>query len=102
MPAKKSAGPAASAEPPVAFEQGIERLEQVVDELEGGELTLEQSLARYEEGVKLSRQLTRTLESAEKRIEKLMSGADGEPSTAPLDLELKPGEGEAGEGQLPF
>lgn len=102
MSARKSPAPAAASEQPVAFEQAIERLEQVVDELEGGELTLEQSLSRYEEGVKLSRQLTRTLESAEKRIEKLMAGEGGEPTTAPLDLDVKPREGEAGEGQLPF
>ena len=74
----------------------------MVEELEGGELTLEQSLSRYEEGVKLSRQLTRTLDDAEKRIEKLMAGEDGEPVTAPLDLDLKPGDPDSGEGQLPF
>jgi exodeoxyribonuclease VII small subunit len=102
MPAKKSSAPGAAPEGPVAFEQAIERLEQVVEELEGGELTLEQSLARYEEGVKLSRQLTRTLDDAEKRIEKLTAGGDGEPATAPLDLDLKPGDAEPGEGQLPF
>jgi exodeoxyribonuclease VII small subunit len=102
MPAKKSPASSAGPEPPAAFEQAIERLEQVVEELEGGELTLEQSLSRYEEGVRLSRQLTRTLDDAEKRIEKLMAGEGGEPVTAPLDLDLKPGESESGEGQLPF
>ena len=102
MPAKKGSASSAAPEPPAAFEQVIERLEQVVEELEGGELTLEQSLARYEEGVKLSRQLTRTLDDAEKRIEKLMTGEGGEPVTAPLDQDLKPGESESGEGQLPF
>ncbi|MGH7742358.1 MAG: exodeoxyribonuclease VII small subunit [Candidatus Eiseniibacteriota bacterium] len=102
MPAKKSSAAGATAEPPAAFEQAIERLEQVVEELEGGELTLEQSLACYEEGVKLSRQLTRTLDDAEKRIEKLMADPGGEPVTAPLDLELKPGDRDTGEGQLPF
>jgi exodeoxyribonuclease VII small subunit len=102
MPAKKSPASGTAPEPPAAFEQAIERLEQVVEELEGGELTLEQSLARYEEGVKLSRQLTRTLDDAEKRIEKLMAGEGGEPVTAPLDQALKPGDAESGEGQLPF
>lgn len=102
MPAKKSPAAGAATEPPAAFEQAIERLEQVVEELEGGELSLEQSLSRYEEGVRLSRHLTQTLNDAEKRIEKLMAGDDGEPVTAPLDLDLKPGEAGTGEGQLPF
>ena len=70
-----------------SFEQALERLETIVEELEGGSLTLEQSIARYEEGVKLSRRLTQTLDRAEKRIERLTEGGGGEPGTEPMDLE---------------
>lgn len=98
MPAKKSSA-GGTPEPAVPFEKGMDRLEQVADELEGGEITLEESLARYEEGMRLSRRLTQTLDAAEKRIEKLTAGEDGD-TTSPLDLE--PGESESAEGELPF
>ena len=56
------------------------RLDEVVRELEGGELPLEQALARFEEGVKLVRDGERLLASVEQRIEILL--AEGE--TAPF------------------
>jgi exodeoxyribonuclease VII small subunit len=73
---------AAGQEP--GFEQGLERLEKIVEELEGGALTLEQTIARYEEGLALSRRLTQTLEEAERRIEELTENARGEPQTRPM------------------
>lgn len=81
------------------FEESMKRLESIVEELEGGELSLEQSIARYEEGVGLSRSLTRTLDEAEKRIERLVERAGEAPSTEPmeLDAEVPPRDGE-----LPF
>ena len=74
----------------LSFEAAIERLQTIVEELEGGSLSLEESIARYEEGVKLSRRLTQTLDQAEKRIERLSGGADGEPVTEPMELEGEP------------
>ena len=71
----------------LSFEAAIERLQTIVEELEGGSLSLEESIARYEEGVKLSRRLTQTLDQAEKRIESLSAGDDGEPVTGPMELE---------------
>ncbi|MFI5371012.1 MAG: exodeoxyribonuclease VII small subunit [Candidatus Eisenbacteria bacterium] len=102
MAAKKTpvAKAAAEADAP-GFEQALERLETIVDELEGGELTLEESLARYEEGMRLSRRLTQQLDEAERRIERLVD-SDGGPVTEPLDLELKPADDPGGEGELPF
>jgi exodeoxyribonuclease VII small subunit len=79
-----AAEPAATEDGP-SFEQALERLETIVEELEGGALSLEQSIARYEEGVKLSRRLTQTLDRAEKRIERLTE-MGGEPTTVPADL----------------
>jgi exodeoxyribonuclease VII small subunit len=76
------------------FEEALERLETIVEELEGGALSLEQSIARYEEGVKLSRRLTQTLDRAEKRIERLTE-IGGEPTTVPADVEDSAEETEA-------
>jgi exodeoxyribonuclease VII small subunit len=83
-PAAEAATHAADEGP--SFEEALERLETIVEELEGGALSLEQSIARYEEGVKLSRRLTQTLDRAEKRIERLTE-KDGEPATVPADLD---------------
>ncbi len=71
---------------PVSFEQALATLEQIVHDLEEGRLGLAESLARYEEGVKLLRQCHGLLEQAERRIE-LVTGADaaGNPVTAPFD-----------------
>ena len=70
-----------------SFEQALERLETIVDELEGGALSLEDSIARYEEGVRLSRQLGRTLDEAEKRIERLVGDDGGTPAPEPVSLD---------------
>jgi len=83
------------------FEQSLERLETIVEDLEGGSLTLEDSLRRYEEGIRLSRRLTTTLDAAEQRIERLVEGGDA-PHTEPMELENKPAADPGGEGELPF
>jgi exodeoxyribonuclease VII small subunit len=103
MASRKTTGrdPAAATEGAPGFEQALERLETIVDELEGGELTLEESLARYEEGIKLSRRLTTQLDEAEKRIERLVESPGGEPVTEPHELDLKTPD-PSGEGELPF
>ncbi len=93
MAAKKSDADPATLD----FEASMKRLEAIVEELEGGELSLEDSIARYEEGVKLSRSLTARLDEAEKRIEQLVEQSGGAPATRPLELETQ---GEPGE--LPF
>jgi len=95
--------PPASGQPPNErpnFEQAMERLEAIVQELESGELTLDESLARYEEGTRLSKHLTRELDEAERRIERLSMEGDP-PTTTPMDLHLEPGS-RGGEGELPF
>uniref|UniRef100_A0A832MIG9 Exodeoxyribonuclease 7 small subunit n=1 Tax=Eiseniibacteriota bacterium TaxID=2212470 RepID=A0A832MIG9_UNCEI len=67
--------PETPAEEP-GFEAALERLETIVEELEGGQLTLEQSLRHYEEGMALSRRLARRLDEAEKTIERLVESDD--------------------------
>lgn len=97
MAVRKKGAEGEAAEP--GFEESMKRLETIVEELEGGELSLEDSIARYEEGVRLSRSLTRTLDQAEKRIEKLVEGADGEVAREPMSLGADEPERE---GELPF
>jgi exodeoxyribonuclease VII small subunit len=62
----------------------VERLEGVVLELEGGKLSLEDSLEKFAEGVKLVERGEELLRDAEKRIDQLLSK---EGATAPLDLQ---------------
>jgi len=79
-----------------SFEQAIQRLEQIVTDMEGAELPLEDVLKKYEEGTRLVQFCSQKLEEAEKKIELLNRKADGtvtltafepetEPSTAPAD-----------------
>jgi len=68
----------------MGFDQVIARLREVVQRLESGELTLEQSLEVYEEGVSLSRKGQLMLSNAEKRVEILVS-ASGGVEVAPFD-----------------
>lgn len=84
--AKKKSATKSSAEVP--FEQSLAELEEIVEELEGGELGLNESLERYEQGVARLRACQQQLESAERRIE-LLAGvdADGNPVTEPFDDE---------------
>ncbi len=70
-----------------SFEKDLEKLESVVAALEEGGLSLDESLKRFEEGVKLSRRCEKALHEAEKKIEVLMRAADGELETAPFDEE---------------
>jgi exodeoxyribonuclease VII small subunit len=63
----------------------VARLERVVGELESGQLTLEQSIERFAEGVRLAKDASRKLDEAEKRVELLVRSASGEDETVPLD-----------------
>jgi len=74
------------------FEEALQRLEKIVEELEGGELSLEDSLKRYEEGVHLSKLCAKRLEEAKKKIELLMK-EDGRLFTKPLKEEALEEEG---------
>jgi exodeoxyribonuclease VII small subunit len=68
----------------IKFEEALQRLEQIVDTLEAGDLPLEESLKAFEEGVGLARRCARYLEEAEKRIELLTRDEAGLLKTEPL------------------
>lgn len=59
------------------FEEALKRLEKIVEDLEEGNLSLDESLKRYEEGIKLSRFCTNKLEEVERKIEVLTKDKDG-------------------------
>ncbi len=71
------------AETELSFEQALEQLEQLVARLEGGELSLEDSLETFERGIVLVRLCSARLESAELRVTRLEQGRDG-PTESPL------------------
>jgi exodeoxyribonuclease VII small subunit len=66
-------------EQPKTFEASLEALEQIVHELEGGDLPLEKSLELFEDGIRLSRQCQERLNQAERRIEILLRDNQGRP-----------------------
>ena len=61
----------------IKFEEAIKRLEEIAKELESGELGLDESVNKFEEGMKLSKTCTKMLGEAEKRINILINN-DGE------------------------
>ena len=69
----------------IKFEDALQRLEQIVDQLEGGDLALDDSLKVFEEGVALARRCAKYLEEAEKRIELLTKDDSGLLKTEPFE-----------------
>lgn len=68
------------------FEKALAELENIVRQLEGGRVPLEESIAIYERGEILKRHCEALLRRAEARIERITLGADGKPTgTVPLD-----------------
>jgi exodeoxyribonuclease VII small subunit len=80
--AKSSDNPEKAAE--ASYDALVARLEKVVEALEAGDLTLEQSVERFAEGVKLARDAGSRLDEAERRVEQLVKDASGGETTAPL------------------
>jgi len=74
------------------FEEQLAQLESVVERLERGELTLEDSVRLFEEGVKLSNACKQELEKAEGRIQVLVDAQAGGTRVADLDPEAEPDE----------
>lgn len=60
-----------------SFENNIEKLEKIVTELEKGDLNLEKSLEKFEEGIALSKECNNSLEEAEKKITILLKNEEG-------------------------
>jgi exodeoxyribonuclease VII small subunit len=90
MPARRSTPNQPEAAPTESFESALERLEGLVEQLESGELPLEDALTAFEQGVALSRRCAKELDAAERRIEVLVeqgAGLAAEPFDEPLEVD---------------
>jgi len=67
------------------FETNMKRLEEIVTKMESGELSLEESLKLFEEGIKLSRMLNKRLEEAERKVEMLVKDEAGNQKAVPFE-----------------
>ena len=67
------------------FEKSLARLEEVVKRLESAELSLDDAMRLFEEGVKLSRDCQKQREEAEGRVEILLKKADGKIAAEPFE-----------------
>jgi exodeoxyribonuclease VII small subunit len=72
-------------EAPRNFEEAVKELEQIVSEMERGQVSLEESLARYERGQFLIRHCQEILGVAEKQIEQITKSSEGTLKTSPLE-----------------
>jgi exodeoxyribonuclease VII small subunit len=77
--------------PKERFEDALDKLEKIVSKLEGGEISLEESLKLFEEGIKLSRFCSQKLEEAEKKVETLLRDKEGQWKTEPFEPVAGPG-----------
>ncbi len=86
MDERNSSADQAAAIADMTFEQALIALEEIVQQLERGDVPLDQSITLYERGEKLRGACQQRLDTAQARIEKIVAGADGRPAgTAPLD-----------------
>ena len=60
------------------FEQSIAELEEIVEQLENGDVTLDESLGLFEKGIQLSKSCQKMLDTAEKKVSIRMTNDDGE------------------------
>ncbi|MFC2172514.1 exodeoxyribonuclease VII small subunit [Acidobacteriota bacterium] len=67
------------------FEVRLKRLEEIVNDLDKGEIPLQDTIKLFEEGRSLTKQLSQELEEAEKKIEQLVKEADGSLGTEPFE-----------------
>ncbi len=63
----------------IKFEEALSKLEGIVEGLEQGKISLEDSLKKYEEGIKLARFCSKKLDEAEQKIEVLTKDSSGKP-----------------------
>lgn len=75
---------------PKSFEEALAELEQIVSQIEGGQVGLEESLVKYERGTFLIQHCQGVLNLAEKQIELLSKSADGGIETSPMEQPEQP------------
>ena len=83
----KTAPASAKTPPGVDFEHSLDELEQLVGRMEGGELSLDESLASFERGIGLFRHCQQSLQQAELRV-RLLLDPEAPESAEPFEPEL--------------
>lgn len=71
----------------MSFEDIMKSLESIANELESGKLNLDESVERFEEGIKLSKKCNEILDKAEKKISMLVSGNENEVKEQDFNIE---------------
>ena len=74
----------------ISFEKSLKQLEQIVQDLESGDLTLEKAMKKFEEGVKLSKFCSEKLDETEKKISVLLRDQKGDITEKPFIPENEP------------
>lgn len=69
----------------IKFEETLKKLEKIVQDLEKGDLSLDEALKKYEEGIELARLCSQRLENAKKKIDVLVKNKKGEFQLKPFD-----------------
>ena len=67
------------------FEEALQKLEVIVKKMESGEMSLDDSLKAFEEGIKLARFCASMLDEAQRKVEQLISDKDGSLKLAPFE-----------------
>jgi exodeoxyribonuclease VII small subunit len=71
----------------MSFEEALKALEEIVQHLEAGRVDLDGAVAAYDRGVRLRRHCESRLAEARAKVERITAGPDGQPASAPLDVE---------------
>jgi exodeoxyribonuclease VII small subunit len=90
VPSKPASSSPAGPAPKGDFEKSLTRLEEVVKRMEGPDLSLDEAMKLFEEGVTLSRECQKQLEEAEGRVEILLKKADGKIVAEPFNTDNGP------------
>ncbi len=68
----------------MSFEESLKRLDKIVQEMESGAMELDAMISAFEEGQRLVKSCSEKLNEVEKKIEKVVKGADGQIATEPF------------------
>ena len=69
----------------IKFEDAIKKLEKIVEDLESGDLSLDDAIKKYEEGMRLSGLCSKKLEGIQKKVELLVKATSGKLQAMPFD-----------------
>lgn len=70
----------------IKFEDAVKKLGKIVEDLEKGDLSLDEALKKYQEGLEMARVCTQKLDSAKKKIDTLSKNKKGEFELKPFDV----------------